>query len=94
MSNILYLTCRLHPTHAESFVLVERGAGDVYRINPRHSAIQFQERFAKWLEKHGACGGGFDHFTASYAFPKDNELPSPNPVAEGVQLAIAKERVQ
>lgn len=88
MSNILYLTCRLHPTQAESFVISSRSVGAPYRVNPRHSAVHFQESLAKWLEKHGSCGDeGFDHFTVSYAVPKNSDAPPKPNLIEDMRTA-------
>jgi hypothetical protein len=81
MSNTLYLTCKHHPSQAESFVLASRKNGESYQAG-------VMVRFQKWLDKHAACGGGLDHFTVGYAKEKDSDLPSPAPVANGVHRVL------
>lgn len=81
MSNTLYLTCKHHPSIAESYVVAERKVGESYKAG-------VGVRLQKWLDKHAACGGTIDHFTVGYAKPKDGDVPNQAPVAESVHLAL------
>ncbi len=83
MSNTLFITCKHHPTQGESFRLASRADNCSYSNS---SALLEQSALQKWLERHAACGGTFDHFTASYAEVKDNDLPTP--VAEAVHATL------
>lgn len=79
--NTLYLTCKHHPSPAESFVVAERKSGESYKAG-------VVTRLQKWLDKHAACGGTIDHFTAGYAKTKDGDVPNPAPIADGVHQIL------
>lgn len=70
MSNILYLTCRHHPSKVDSFIVTEREFRQPYAARSQAN----QTSFHKWLETHRNCGGTFDHFTVGYAADKDHDL--------------------
>jgi hypothetical protein len=82
MSNTMYLVCVHHPEQIHALRLANRGI-DFYK--PARRIDQSLERF---LEDHKMCGGGFDHFTIAYAQTKDHDLPNPEPLADGVHLAL------
>lgn len=82
--NRMFLTCRHHPTQAESFLLADRNNGESY-VAP---GFIVSTRLQKWLNEHAACGGTFDHFTVSYAQQKDLDLPKPAPVANAVHATL------
>jgi hypothetical protein len=81
LSNTLYLTCKHHPSPAESFVVAERREGESFKAG-------VMVRLQKWLDRHAACGGTLDHFTAGYALTKDGDLPNPAPIANGVHHVL------
>lgn len=80
--NRMFITCRHHPTLAESFCLADRSDAASYESRGNHSRLQ------KWLDTHATCGGGFDHFTLGYSQQKDADMPAPNPIADGVHMAL------
>lgn len=80
----MFLTCRHHPTQAESFTLAEREHGQPYEMIETFD----DRRFMKFLTQHATCGGTFDHFTLSYAEQKDLDLPKPAPVANAVHATL------
>lgn len=82
--NRMFLTCRHHPTQAESYLLADRNDGASYFASFGGKS----ERLQKWLDKHAACGGTFDHFTLSYAEQKDLDLPKSAPVANAVHATL------
>lgn len=92
--NRIYLTCRHHPTQAESFLLASREAMQPFEANilVNKLAPQPERHFAtllqKFLKTHATCGGGFDHFTVSYAQAKDGDLPKSDPVADAVHATL------
>ncbi len=101
--NALYLTCRHHPSIAESFAIAARGemllnvpadlAG--YFIAAATTAPgrdNYVKSLVKWLDRHARCGGSLDHFTIGYHSPKDHDLPNVDPVTGGVHRAIREAR--
>lgn len=81
--NRIYLTCKHHPTQAESFGVASRNDDASYSC-----ALVEARSLQKWLDKHAACGGTFDHFTLSYAQEKDADVPKSNPVSDAVHAAL------
>lgn len=99
--NAIYLTCRHHPSIAESFALAARGEMLLnvpaelsgYFIAAATSAPgrdNYVRSLVKWLDQHARCGGTLDHFTIGYHTHKDHDLPAMNAVATGVHHAIRK----
>lgn len=81
--NRMYLTCRHHPTQAESFLIGDRvDAGSYSAARNDGKSVQ------KWLDQHATCGGGFDHFTVSYALQKDGDIPTEQPLANAVHATL------
>lgn len=57
-------------------------------MEPYTSGRRADQAMDKFFEAHKLCGGGFDHFTIAYAQAKDHDLPNPEPLADGVHLAL------
>lgn len=86
--NRMFLTCRHHPTQAESFLVADRPDGESFSAADKFTAGISHNRLQKWLNEHAACGGTFDHFTVSYAQQKDLDLPKPAPLANAVHATL------
>lgn len=83
MSNTMYLVCVHHPDRVYSFRLGSRGTCTRYITGAR-----IGQKLDDWLELHATCGGGQDHFTLAFDLTKDHDLPNPEPLADGVHLAL------
>lgn len=86
--NRMYLTCRHHPTRAESYLIAERDDGESYKAADRFTAGLNHNRLQKWLTEHAGCGGTLDHFTVSFENQPNSDLPTPNPIADGIHLTL------
>lgn len=88
--NLMYLVCVHHPDKADAFRLSQRerfgyGIAAGRELRPADRYVRSLEKF---LDTHRHCGGGFDHFTIAFGQVKDYDLPKPEPLANGVHLAL------
>lgn len=81
--NRMFLVCTHHPTQRDSYLIAGRNRRGYDNLIEDEDGY-----FSKWLIKHAACGGGFDHFSLAFERPKDHDIPIDKPLANAVHLQL------